>query len=243
MLVRRLSSHMSVTAEQLASLQRRLERREFRFHQASRYIAQFNAFAHSRTEAFEERLRKNFEDRRESLAATQQELRELLASSAATHIDAPTVASNAAAEIIMRANNGLLEFLAHHPNYLYTLHSRTFEELIACIFTDLGCSVELMRATHDGGKDIILRTDGPTGPSVSYVQCKRHSPLRPVRLQVVRDLFGVQMKDRVNKSMIVTTSYFTREAVEFAHDLAFLISLRDYTSIVSWLAPYAKSSD
>jgi restriction endonuclease Mrr len=237
------ADQMTVTAEQLTNLQRRLQRREHRFHQASRYIAQFNAFAHSRTDAFDERLRKNFENRRESLAATQQELRELLASSATTHIDAATDSTKAAVEVIVRANDALLAFLADHPNYLHSLHSRTFEELIARIFIDLGCTVELMQATHDGGKDIILRTDGPAGPSLSYVQCKRYSPFRPVRLQVVRDLFGVHTADRVNKSMIVTTSYFTPDAVEFARDLAFLISLRDYSNIVSWLAPYRPSSN
>jgi restriction endonuclease Mrr len=229
---------MEITAEQLANLQRKLERRQLRFHQASRYMAQFNAFAHSRTEAFDERLRKNFEDRRESLMAAHKELRDLLASRASTALKTGIDPTDATAELIVRANDSLLEFLAKHPNYLHSLHSRTFEELVAQIFRDLGCTVESMRATHDGGKDIILRTDGPAGPSVSYVQCKRYSPFRPVGVEVIRELFGIQMADRVNKSMIVTTSHFTDEAVSFARDLAFLISLRDYSDIVSWLTPY-----
>ena len=229
---------MDITAEQLANLQRKLERRQLLFHQATRYMAQFNAFSHSRTEAFDERLRKNFENRRQSLVAAQQELRDLLSSSATTALKTGTEPTEATADLIVRANDNLLEFLAKNPNYLHSLHSRIFEELIAQIFRDLGCSVELMRATHDGGKDIILRADGPSGPSVSYVQCKRYSPLRPVGVEVIRELYGIQMADHVNKSMIVTTSHFTDDAVAFTRDLAFLISLRDYSDIVSWLTPY-----
>ncbi len=227
---------MNVTSEALASLQRRIERRKLRFRQASRYMAELNTSYHSRGDAFEERVHQNFTRAREGLESAQQELRTLLSSAGTTLLDADnSTVDDTASNLIVAANDGLLAFLANNPHYLHNIHSRTFEELIARIFIDLGCSVELMRATHDGGKDIILRTDGPTGPSIAYVQCKRNAPNRPVGIEVVRQLYGVHMADNVNKSMIVTTSRFTTEALDFSNKLAFLISLKDYSDVVSWL--------
>ncbi len=229
---------MGITAEQLTSLRWRIQERNQHFLEASRNLAQFNTSTYSHEARLEERLQQNFEFARIALVVVQHELKDLLASPDASPLVTHHADSEATTEVIVRANDALLSFLAQHPNYLHSLHSRTFEKLIARIFIDMGCSVELMRATHDGGKDIIVRTSGPTGHSISYVQCKRNSPFRPIGIEVVRQLFGIQMADHANKSMIVTTSHFTTEAVDFARNVEFLISLRDYFDVVSWLSPY-----
>lgn len=232
---------MNVTAEQLAGLQRKLERRNVLFRKAARYLAELNASGDSRSDAFQERVDSNMTRAREALESTQREIRALLQSASTSLLDDDAPSSSEVERLIECANDELLAFLARHPRYLYNIHSRTFEELIARVFIDLGCSVELMRATHDGGKDLILRTDGPTGPSIAYVQCKRNSPDRPIGIDVVRQLYGVHMADNVNKSMIVTTSRFTQEAIDFSGRLAFLISLKDYSDVVSWLKKYSRN--
>lgn len=232
---------MNVTADQLANLQRKLERRNILFRKAARYLAELNTSGDSRSDAFQERVNNNMTRAREALESTQREIRALLESASTSLLDDDAPGSSDVERLIECANDELLAFLAHHPRYLYNIHSRTFEELIARVFIDLGCSVELMRATHDGGKDLILRTDGPTGSSIAYVQCKRNSPDRPIGIDVVRQLYGVHMADNVNKSMIVTTSRFTQEAMDFSGRLAFLISLKDYSDVVSWLKKYTRN--
>jgi len=143
-------------------------------------------------------------------------------------------------ELISEANAELMRYLANDPSYIYQLHSRQFERLIAKIFADFGYDVELTKATHDGGKDLIVRIDTAIGPIIAIVECKRYSPKRPVGIEVVRSLYGLQMTSNTNKSMIVTTSYFSRDARKFASSIANLMDLHEYASIVAWLNRYKK---
>jgi restriction endonuclease Mrr len=228
---------MNVTADQLANLQMKLERRNLLFRKAARYVAELNTSGDMRSDAFQDRVNRNMVRAREALESTQGQIRVLLESASTSLLDKES-SDSVIVQLMDAANDELLGFLANNPRYLHSLHARTFEELIARIFIDLGCSVELMKATHDGGKDIILRTESPAGPSIAYVQCKRTSPERPVGIDIVRQLHGVHMKDNVNQSLIVTTSRFTPTASDYAQDLAFLISLKEYADIVSWLKMY-----
>jgi restriction endonuclease Mrr len=59
----------------------------------------------------------------------------------------------------------------------------------------------------------------------------------------VRSLYGVAMEQRASRSMIATTSYFTKDAREFACKLKYQISLQDYRSLVDWLRAYPVSRD
>ena len=226
----------------LHDIQQRIARRTLRYRQASRYLAELNSSGVHRSDIFIDRITRNFQRAQERLTLAREDLKIFLGSKGTQIILTQQNSAEGAEKVIVTANTELLQFLAKNPKYMHTLRSRAFEELIAGIFADLGYRVDLMRATHDGGKDLILRTEGPLGPAIAYVQCKRHSPLRPVGIEVVRELYGVQVADKVNKSMIVTTSYFTREAVDFSRGLAFLISLRDYDDIVSWLSRYVSKS-
>ena len=142
-----------------------------------------------------ERLTANFEAARDNLTRTKQELHALIGSDDARGLMGQQNRTEQASSTIILANEELMKFLARNPRYLSVLDSRAFEELIARIFVDLGHDVELMRATHDGGKDIILRSEGPGGPFICYVQCKHYSPLNPVGIDAVRQDYGVHMRD------------------------------------------------
>jgi len=52
-------------------------------------------------------------------------------------------------------NDELKRYFAQHPEKLYDLSPRKFEELIASIMGDFGFDVELTPASRDGGRDII----------------------------------------------------------------------------------------
>lgn len=79
-------------------------------------------------------------------------------------------------------------------------------------------NVQVTELVGDGGKDIIAYKDGEK----YYVECKlwdweieNNSVGRPV----VQKLVGAMVKDRVKKGFIITTSYFTPEALEYASNL------------------------
>lgn len=53
----------------------------------------------------------------------------------------------------------------------------------------------------------------------TYFECKKYAPDRPVGVNVVRELYAVMERERVDKGVIVTTSHFTRGAVQEAQML------------------------
>ncbi|WP_240951481.1 restriction endonuclease [Caldanaerobacter subterraneus] len=79
-------------------------------------------------------------------------------------------------------------------------------------------NVQVTELVGDGGKDIIAYKDGEK----YYVECKlwdweieNNSVGRPV----VQKLVGAMVKDKVKRGFIITTSYFTAEALEYASNL------------------------
>ena len=58
----------------------------------------------------------------------------------------------------------VIKYFSKHPEMLFSLPPRKFEELIASIFENNGFDVELTPETRDGGIDIIaVRNDQLTG--------------------------------------------------------------------------------
>lgn len=59
-------------------------------------------------------------------------------------------------------------------------------QLIARILEDFGFSTELTRITGDGGKDIIAYLNNEMGRFVTYVECKKYLPTKPVGIEVIQ---------------------------------------------------------
>jgi restriction system protein len=57
---------------------------------------------------------------------------------------------------------------------------------------------------------------------------------------VVRALHGVAQHERATAAMVMTTSYFTEPAREFAEDLRYQIALNDYFDLRHWLDQYRR---
>ena len=110
--------------------------------------------------------------------------------------------------------------------------------LIADILKDFGFDVEITSATRDGGKDIYAYLRNQIGSFLMYVECKRWHPPKHVGIEVVQRLYGVQQIDGVNKSMIVTTSFFTKPAIEECRRYKNLLDLKDYNDLKEWLKSY-----
>lgn len=130
----------------------------------------------------------------------------------------------------------LVAHLLKHPNALYEISPRQFEELVASIFRNNGFSVELTPRTRDGGVDIIaVEHSAFTGNSVHLIECKRYSPANKVGIGVVQRLLGTVTQRRATKGILVTTSSFTQDAIRVAEETRHTITLNNYNSILGWL--------
>ena len=91
-----------------------------------------------------------------------------------------------------------------------------FEELVADILNRLGYGhIEKILFTQDGGRDILIHS--PEGLIV--VECK-HQPKSNIGRPVVQKLHSAVITSKAVKGMLVTTGRFTKEALEYAANLA-----------------------
>lgn len=99
------------------------------------------------------------------------------------------------------------------------------------MFRRKGFNADVTQKTHDGGKDIVAIFEMGGVLYTIYFECKRYATDRPVGVNIVRELYGVMERDRVDKGVIVTTSNFTRGAVAEAQMLNGRIRLIDFDDL------------
>ena len=96
------------------------------------------------------------------------------------------------------------------------------------LLRDDGFETHLTKPTRDGGRDIMASKTGINGkPVVFYVECKRYARRNKVNVGIVRELYGVQTSEKINKACVITSSLFTRDAIEFAEKQNVMIDLVD----------------
>jgi restriction system protein len=87
-----------------------------------------------------------------------------------------------------------------------------FEELLAALFQRAGFGVERTgRNTADGGVDLVLTKDAER----AIVQCKHWQVLK-VPVSVIREQLGLKQSRRAHYCIVVTSGYFTQDAITFA---------------------------
>lgn len=89
-----------------------------------------------------------------------------------------------------------------------------FENLCASLVAGLGFSVEMTKASGDGGIDIVANNALPLYKGKYIIQCKRYTGT--VGEPILRDLYGVVMAEHANKGILMTTGTFTHNATAFA---------------------------
>jgi hypothetical protein len=110
----------------------------------------------------------------------------------------------------------------------------------AAILRDEGYDARILSHCYepDGGLDILAIEHRVGNVETRFaVQCMRYKRERKVGVQPIRELAAVLDRHRAHQGMIVTTSFFTRNATKEA-DTYFCISLRDYDSVVPSLLRY-----
>lgn len=129
-------------------------------------------------------------------------------------------------------------YLAKHPEKLYNLTPRRFEELIAAILKDLGFDTELTPATRDGGRDIYAYVRNTVTSFLMFVECKKWASHSKVGIDVVQRVHGAAKAGGAHKAMIVTTSFFTLPAQKERGRIEKELDLADFDKLKVWLTRY-----
>ncbi len=141
-------------------------------------------------------------------------------------------------KIITSFESEIKQYLNRNPQEIYKLTSRKFEELIASILEDLGFDIELTQATRDGGKDIIASIKTGLTNILAYIECKHFNPQNKVGVSIIREVLGVHQIMKPSKSIIITSSSFTKDAKKTAESFKNQLDLKDFLDIKNWLSKY-----
>ena len=147
--------------------------------------------------------------------------------------DAVTQSSETPNEILRRAFATINESLAEELiERVREADPAFFEQLIVTLLIAMGyggSSEEAGRAlgqSGDDGVDGVIDQD-PLGVDQVYVQAKRYAPGNTVGAAAIRDFFGALNLKRASKGIFVTTSTFSRSAIETTRGLGQRIVLID----------------
>lgn len=84
-----------------------------------------------------------------------------------------------------------------------------FEEFTAQFFRARGYSTEMTKVSGDHGIDLFARR----GQEFLGIQCKRWA--KPVGEPIIRDFYGALMNSGAKKGVVIATSGFTSQAIDF----------------------------
>jgi Restriction endonuclease len=140
--------------------------------------------------------------------------------------------------LILEVHSELIKMIARNPKMVFEISPRKFEEIIAELFFKKGFEVELTKATRDGGRDIVAVYEHMNVKSKYLIECKRYAPTNKVSIGIVQRLFGVKVAESANKAILATTSFFTKDARNFANNHLWDLDLKDYNDIMAWIKTY-----
>jgi HJR/Mrr/RecB family endonuclease len=139
---------------------------------------------------------------------------------------------------VIDINEELVRYFARHPEEMRDMNPRKFEELVAELFKDKGYEMELTPRSKDGGLDIRAYSKSSLGSFLTLVECKRYAEKQRVGVQIVRQLYGVVNMQNATSGLIVTTSFFTKNAKSEQQTIKHRMDLHDFEELKDMLASY-----
>jgi len=133
----------------------------------------------------------------------------------------------------------IVRHLQRDPEFLYKIHWRRLEEIIAGAYEREGWpEVVLTPRSADGGRDIIASRPG-VGAVRVLDQIKAYRPGRVVDADEVRAMLGVlEAEQNVSKGLVTTTSAFApgiRNDSRLARFMPYRLELKDGRELLRWL--------
>lgn len=124
---------------------------------------------------------------------------------------------------------------------IWRLQPHQLEQLVAELLDRIGYDVLWIPGGRDGGVDVVASTTGLD----FLIDVKQYSPERPVRVEMVRQIYGVaahvgaERPGKLVQGGIITTSRFTSDAEAFRNSTRPRPLLRDSEWLRSELKRYA----
>lgn len=130
----------------------------------------------------------------------------------------------------------IAEYFARHPEKLRTeIDPEDFERLMEAVFRNQGFDVERTKFSKDGGVDLILVRKSSVGAAMTLVDCKQYGERHKVGVDIVRGMYGVVEDQKATSGMVVTTSWFTKGAVDFRDKNKYRMELADFKRVKEFL--------
>lgn len=122
---------------------------------------------------------------------------------------------------------------------IFTVHPREFEKIIAELLYNQGFEVELTKQTRDNGYDILaLKYIDNFSPIKYLVECKRYKEKNKVGVEIIRSFKEVIATEQANKGIIVTSSYFTLDAIKKQKETPYLLDYKNKEEVINWVNEY-----
>lgn len=136
--------------------------------------------------------------------------------SADPHLIYNTVSHSAACGVLKHFDIADLSAPAEElANYLvvrygerFKIDPKKFQDVVGCVFSNVGCRVRVNSYSRDGGIDVVI-LEAP-GDKLIGVQVKRYRG--KVKVEAIRSLLGAMILNEMPVGAFVTTSSFTRDA-------------------------------
>lgn len=122
---------------------------------------------------------------------------------------------------------------------LFTIKPREFEKIVAELLYNQGFEVELTKQTRDNGYDILaLKYIDGFSPIKYLVECKRYDLKRKIGVEIIRSFKEVIATEQANRGIIVTSSYFTMDAIKKQKETPYLLEYKDKDAVINWVNDY-----
>lgn len=127
---------------------------------------------------------------------------------------------------------------------LFKIQPREFEKIIAELLYNQGFEVELTKQTRDNGYDILaLKYIDNFSPIKYLVECKRYNEKRKVGVEIIRSFKEVIATEQANKGIIVTSSYFTLDALKKQKETPSLLDYKNKDEVINWVNEYTNKKN
>lgn len=136
-----------------------------------------------------------------------------------------------------KAKRIIVDIYRDHTTLL-KLSPREFEQTVAELLSAQGFKVELTKQTRDDGYDILaIMQLGAHQPLKFLVECKRYTKEK-IGVEIIRSFKEVIATEKANRGIIVTTSYFTKDAIKKQAEIPYLLDYKDKDAVMEWVAQY-----
>jgi restriction system protein len=130
----------------------------------------------------------------------------------------------------------LIQHIDSHPESLYSLTPRQFEELTAELLRNFGYQATLTSKGRDGGIDVFAERETAVGTELVIVQCKKNSEDNKVGAPVIKQLYGDVAARKATRGLLVTTSRFSSVALDFIRQTRYRLEGADIDKLRDWIA-------